>query len=377
MYVQLAIFLLAYLGLMIYKESGTPFQRQQAHKKYVIFMMALLILQSGLRNVAVGDDTYQYYHLFDSIMHSSWNQVVSGNILLGSKDLGYSILSKLFSIVFPSYRLFLIAIAVLFFTALGRLLYRYLDNNLDVFVSVALYQCLYYGFFSITGLRQTIATAFLLLALPFALEKGKSKMNAIWFWALLLLATTIHKSAYLFAPVYFLPRIRNNQVVLWGAIVLFVTMFYAGPTIGIFLIASDFENFAHYLEQGDTIGATVFTLFIITIYLFVFFKFKTINSFSESNHVFTSSIAIAASLSPLLILNSNNMRIVQYYSVFAIFILPMICRAYSVYFGKKQLYYMVFALFAAYTIMRHEPYAFFWQDMAFEDTGMMLNDSNL
>ena len=377
MFVQLVIFILAYFGLWMYKENGTPFQRQQAHKKYVIFLMVLLILQSGLRNVAVGDDTYQYYSHFDSVMKSTWSQVLFDATLQGAKDPGYSILTKLFSMVFPSYRLYLIAIAIFFFTALGRLLYRYLGTNLDVFVSVALYQCLYYGFFSITGLRQTIATGILLFALPFALEKRAWFKNAFWFWAFLFLATTIHKTAFLFAPVYFLPRIRNNKIVFWGALILFVPMFSAGSFIGPFLAASDFEQYAHYLEQGDTLGATVFTIFIVTVFLAVFFKLKTINSFSPYNHVFTTAIAIAMFLSPLLILNPNNMRIVQYYSIFALIILPMICKAYSGYLGKRQLYYILFAVLALYTIMRNQPYAFFWQDMAFEDTGVILNDSNL
>lgn len=377
MFIQLIIFILAFVGLMVYKEDGTSFQRQQARKKYVIFLMVLLMLQSGLRNVAVGGDTYQYYFLFESVMKSTWSQVLFDAGIEGAKDPGYSVLTKLFSLIIPSFRWYLIAIAIFFFTALGRLLYKYLDSNLDVLVSLALYQCLFYGFFSITGLRQTIATALLLFALPLAIETRNGLRDTIWFWVLLFLASTIHKSAVLFAPVYFFPRIRNNKIMFWGAIILFVPMFSAGAYIGPLLVGSDFENYAHYLEQGNTLGANVFTLFIVMLFLAVFLNLKKINSYSPYNHVFTSTIAIATFLSPLLVLNPNNMRVVQYYSIFTLIILPMICKAYSSYLGKRQLYYILFVVFAIYTIMRHEPYAFFWQDMAFEDTGIILNDSKL
>ena len=67
MYIKLIIFFLALIGLSVYKETGTPLQQKNARKKYIIFMMLLLVLQSGLRNLAVGGDTYQYYWNFKEV----------------------------------------------------------------------------------------------------------------------------------------------------------------------------------------------------------------------------------------------------------------------------------------------------------------------
>lgn len=374
MYIQLFIFFLALIGLSIFKETGTPLQQNNARKKYIIFMMVLLILQSGLRNLAVGGDTYQYYHLFKFASDSSWQQLFLYASLPDSKDPGFSILCKVFSTIFPSYRLFLIAVAIFFFSVLGRFLYDNLQSNLDVLVSISLYECLYYGFFSITGIRQTVATAFLLFALSIILKRGYGTKNTLSFFALFLLACTLHKSAFLFLPFYFLPRLRNNRIVFWVAFVLFVPMFSAGSFLGGFLEDTAFEQYAHYMEQSETTGAIVFTLYIVLLALAVFIKLKTINSYSNSYHVFTSAIAIALLLSPLLVLDPNNQRIVQYYSIFGLIILPQICRAYSGTIPKRLVYISIFAVLAAYTILRHEPYAFFWQDMTFEFSGEILND---
>ena len=292
----------------------------------------------------------------------------------GIKDPGYVILSKLFATIIPSFRLYLIAIAIFFFFALGRLLYKYLNSNLDVLVSIALYECLYYGFFSITGLRQTIATAILLFALPIVLNEKNSSKDAIKFFVWIFIASTIHKSAFLFVLVYFLSRIRNNRWVFLGSFAMFVPMFSIGSVLGPLLENSVFENYAHYMEQSDTTGAVVFTLYIVMLTLAVFIKLKTINAYLNYNYVFTSAIAIALLLSPLLVLDPNNQRIVQYYSIFGLIVLPQICRAYSGVVPKRLISISIFAVLAAYTVLRHESYAFFWQDMIFEFSGEILND---
>lgn len=374
MYFQLLIFLLALIGLGIYKETGTPLQQKNARKKYIIFMMVLLILQSGLRNLAVGGDTYQYYHIFKFASDSSWQQLFMYASLPGSKDPGFPILCKAFSTIFPNYRLFLIAVAVFFFSVLGRVLYDNLQSNLDVLVSISLYECLYYGFFSITGIRQTLATAILLLALLIILKRGYSTKNTLSFFALFLLACTLHKSAFLFLPFYFLPLLRNNRIVFLFAFVLFVPMFSAGSYLGGFLEDTTFEKYAHYMQQSKTTGAIVFTLYIVLLALAIFIKLKSINAYSNCYHVYTSAIAIALLLSPLLVLDPNNQRIVQYFSIYGLIILPQLCRAYSRWISQRVLCISIFAVLAAYTLLRHEPYAFFWQDMVFELSGEIVND---
>lgn len=365
---------MALFGLFIFRESGSLQQQGRARKRYVIFIMFFLILQSGLRNLAVGSDTLAYYHMFDSVMNSSWEKIWNDISLQNGHDFGYTILCKLFSVVCPSYRIFLIAVALLFFVAIGRLMYRYLNSNTEILVSVALYECLYYGFFSITGLRQTVATAVLLYALPFVLSDSQRFKNIVKFLICLFVASTIHKSAFLFAPFCILPYIRRNRIVFFLSFALFVPMFSVGNAFAGFLVGTDFEQYAHYMQQSETTGAVFFTWYIVFLSVLVFLKLRNINSYSKYNYVFTSAIAVSLLLSPLLALDPNNQRIVQYYSIFGILVLPQVCRAYSGLNNSKILYYIVFSVLFFYMISRVSPYAFFWQDMQFGDTGMILND---
>ena len=75
-YIQLLIIILGFFALKYIGTAETP-HSQSSHKKYVIFMMFLLTLQSGLRNVAVGTDTYAYYLQFVEVSNTSWSNLLN------------------------------------------------------------------------------------------------------------------------------------------------------------------------------------------------------------------------------------------------------------------------------------------------------------
>lgn len=372
MHVQLVVFIFALLGLIWFKETGSIFNQYKKRKRYVIFMMFLLSIQSGLRNLGVGADTYAYMQMFYNDINESWSYFVS-NLFYGNiKDIGYHLISKLFGTFIPNFRCFLIVIAILFFGALGSFFMRYLKSNYEVCVSIALYECLYYSFFSITGLRQTIATAILLYAVKYAIDKKIAK-----YIMLILIATTIHKTALLFAPFYLLGIIKKNRIIFIVAFLLFVPMFFAGNFLGNILRDTSMENYAHYLDQKDTNGAYVFTIYIMLLAVLTFIKLRDVNKLAEGCNMITSSIAIALFLSPLLILDANNQRIVQYYSVFGLIILPRLCTVYSNFKFKRLVYMIVFFVFALYTLHRRVEYKFYWQDMILvgKDASFIINDN--
>lgn len=368
MIVQLVFFILLIIGVNVFSQNNNSFERNKnAHRSFIIFAMVLCALQSGLRNVAVGTDTYAYYLDFESIYYSSWESMLNSFILYLTtgigKDPGYLLFVKLFASIIPSFRAFLIFIAVSFFLSLGRILYKYTKSNYEVLVALALYQCMYYSFFSITGLRQTLATALLLFAVPYAIDKKK------WKYVLfVLLAVTQHKSALLFLPFYFLGYIKNTRRVLLIAFISFIPMLSFGDIFAKYLTSGTvFEQYAHYLEGSDKAGAYTFTAYMILLVVFTSLKNNSIKSESPYNYIFVSAVAVALTLTPLTMIDPNNMRVVQYYSVFGLLILPKICGAYSQSLGKKNIYTIVFMVLAVYTLMRNNAYAFCWQEMQLDD----------
>lgn len=361
MYIQLLIFILAYCSYLVCKKNNI-LQNNIVRKNYIIFIMILFIIQSGFRHLAVGDDTFAYYEMFEGIKRTNWSDLFNAFFTPAQtdiKDPGYHILQKFFASILPSYRLFLIAIAILFFSALGKILYKYTNSITEVLVAAAVYQCLYYSFMSITGLRQTIATAFLLFSVPYLIDKKWIK-GAI----LILLAATQHKSALLFCGFAFLPYIKNSRLLLISAFIGFIPMLlYGGQIAEFFIEGTQFEQYSNYLNQYEGAGAYSFMVFILLLSACLFFQNKHICMMGAYNYIFINAIAIALFLTPLTMINPSNMRIVQYYSIFALITLPLLCTAYN---NKVNfnVYEIVFLVLAIYTVFfRHAEYGFFWQKM--------------
>jgi hypothetical protein len=365
MWVQLFIFIIAFIGLNLYPERGDEYQQQQARKKYIILIMALLALQSGLRHLAVGTDTFAYYREFNSIKNSSFNEMLTSFVTFvktdtGGKDPGYRIFQYLFATIIPSFRIYLIAIAVFVFTALGRLLYRYTDSNKEVLVAVALYQCLFYSFFSITGLRQTIATGFLLFAVPYVFDKR-------WTKALILiaLAATQHKSALLFVPFCALPYVKKTGTLLVISFITFIPMWKMGGAIAKFFMAGTrFEQYMAYLNAYEGAGAYNFTAFIIFFCVCLLFKYRRVNECGEYSYVFVNATAVALALTPLTMIDPSNMRIVQYYSIFSLISLPQFLTVFRRDNLATDVHMLVFLILGTFTLIsNHADYGFFWQEM--------------
>jgi len=361
--VQFFVFLLALIGLKIFEEKGSEFNRNRQRKKYISFMMWVFIFQSGLRRHDVGPDTGGYMRMFYETLDTPWSFLTNDFIAFinydEGKDPGYFILSKVFGEFFPSYQLFLIFIAIIFFLGLGKVLYKYLNTNEEVLVALGLYQSLYYGFMSITGHRQTIATGLLLFAVPFILDKKWIKAAALF-----LLAITQHKSAILFGGFFLLPFVKEkHKMILAGSFVAFPIMMSAGTRVASFFIEDTrMEQYAEFLEYYEGAGAYFFAAFILLLGACLWWKGKYLAQINNNNKVFMCAIAVAIMLTPLTMINQSNMRIVQYYSIFTLIVLPLFLTVYQKNVKINYIHYLFFIFFALYTIIKKPiPYYFFWQ----------------
>lgn len=364
MYVQLVIIVLGFLALKWYPQVGSEKNQVRQHKRYIVFMMVLLTLQSGLRHVAVGSDTFAYYNTFLVVQNSSWNilwQDCLDFFYYGEgKDPGYYLALKAIQLILPTYQLYLIGLAAFVFYGLGKILCKFTRSNYEILLAMALYQCLYYSFFSITGHRQTMATGFLFLALPYVLKR-----KPVQFCLLVLISATQHKSALLFAPFYFLPLLKVSKTMLVGSLALFVPMWiWGGKIAGYMMMSVSMDQYANYLVYYDGAGAYGFAAFILLLGISLLLSHQKIVSEENNTAMILNAVAVAIILTPLTMINPSNMRIVQYYSIFGLIALPWAIKNMSISSNVKDSYNLIVIFLAIYTIMRNSPYAFFWQDMA-------------
>lgn len=174
----------------------------------------------GLGDMLGGYDRYIYGDVFDSIANvtnagkSYWtNDCFS----FFPSEGGWTVLNILMSFFTDNRYIFILAVTLLTYTLLFISLRRYASNYpfaLVLFLGLWFY-------FSFTYLRQVLGATLVWLSIPYIVKRNPWK-----FCAIVLLAWTIHKSAIIFLPVYFIAHrsYTRRQILAFMALALVVGM---------------------------------------------------------------------------------------------------------------------------------------------------------
>ena len=369
MVIQLLVLFISLMGLDYFNQQRylKDWDDNRTRRYYIIFCCVLLILQSGLRNVAVGTDTYAYKLAFDAIGKQSWSDILDEfyrvYVLGQGKDAGYYLFVKIFHVFSDNYQVYLITIAALFFTSLGRFIYLNTNNLRGIFVAMCVYQVFFYGFFSITGIRQTIATAFVLFAYDFVIKR-----HLVFFLLLCFMAALIHKSALLFIPFYFLSNFKHPVKALSIILILLPVIFVLIRPITQFLTSFSFsESYASYANSTyETQGAQMFLVYMLVITIGVLYFRRKFRQADENTYRALNGFCLALFFTPLTWVDPSLMRVVMYYSIFTLFLLGNVVDCFNSAYSKSSnnMVILILIVFCAVLIRRNADYAFFWEQMA-------------
>lgn len=358
------IFITILLGLIFSDPKITPWSEEIKRKRYIRILSIILILQSGLRNVAVGADTFAYYRAFERVKQMDWNSILKAfsNYYLNGvgKDPGYGILQKVVQYVIGDYQVFLFLIAMLFFTALGNFVYKNTTRLFEALFAFTLYSTLFYNFFSITGHRQTIATAALLFAYEFL-----KKRKFLPFLFIILGASTIHISCLIFVPFYFLAIMKRPRLILALVIIIYPVLYFNSNIISSFFIGlvPNYEKVGHF---ENLTPYTFISLIVLTGLVALLFSKKMIEEHPISSQ-YCIAIAIALFFTSQILEIHGFMRIVQYYSIFVIVLIPSLISFFPVDNEKiRRTVYgsaLVILLLLYINSGWFPDYKFFWQEM--------------
>ncbi len=336
---------------------------QQKRKIFCWISSVSWILISGLRHESVGADTLKYADSFERAGRTSWGEVFGAlyrvyfqgytsqssaeNFLY--KDPGYLLFQKVMHIFTDNYQVYLIIIAVIFFAAMGRFIYK---NSEDPCFSFILFSTLFYSFYAITGHRQTLATA-LIVFIGYEFIKERK----FWRFALVaLLAFMLHKSALVFVPFYFFSRIKitgKYLAVLGG----FTAVVFAigGRAILWFANLVGYEKDAVYEAPTYT-----FTFLMVLVAVVVLLCYRYFNEKTPHKNIEVSATTLAGVFALLTLLDQSMMRVQQYYSLTMMLSLPS---AFTTFKPKNRLLVTMLCVTALLILfIRNRPqYIFFWQ----------------
>lgn len=355
MIVQYLVIFLCLLGGAFYK-TDSP----KNVGKYITYAMVVFVLQSALRDFEVGSDTQNYVRQYGEAMEMSWQEIYQNFIDVYKfgvgKDAGYPAFQKLISYVVPTARLYLFVVAIVFFTALGRVMKEFLTTRKEVFISLCYYQALFYSFYSVTGIRQVLATSFAFWAV-IALKKQRP-----WyvFVALLVAGAIMHKSVLVCLPIYFLfERVNKPKLALLTSYAAFPLMFVFGRVIASYMVAvSAQEVYEMYSNsEFEAKGAAVFAIGLIGVNIFTFFQLKNLSG-EKYMPFLVNMLAIATVFTPMAWIDPSLMRVTQYFSLFTLLLVPFIYRNLD---KNSTSFYVLFVMLCLLIVLRHNyEYSFGW-----------------
>lgn len=312
----------------------------------------VLCLQSGLRNLAVGPDTYGYYLSFQRIIGWSWNDIFDNfrtvYVDKDGKDAGYALLEKVFQLFTTDFRIFLIAVAVLVFSSIGRLMKRYFSTSAQVFDAVLVYLMLFYSFMSITLIRQSISISLSIQCFFLLQEKKYVKYTLLG-----VLAFTIHKSAIIIVLYPVLCRLSTKFLLKICWVLLGVAIAFRSYIVDMTREEAGYDPFEAATPWKLIALFTVVSLLIV--YLFIYGRYK-----GENKPLVNIYLPVIAMI-PLLGNDSLFMREILYCSIYSIVLIPKILQNLFAREGLLRNVARIIMIIIILTIVG--PYKFMWQDM--------------
>ena len=211
--INMTTLLLLFLFLLYYLTKRLP--EEEAPKRFIYCTSFVLILVSGLRHEAVGNDTLAYMMSFEDTLDTSWSEILSNfaNNYLNplsneGKDPAFKIFEKLVGTVLPNSRLYLFVIAAILLTSIGYFIHTFSVDLRSTLFCYVFYISMFYGYLPNSAIRQSLALSIVLFAYCLAFKR-----NLIWSVLLVLLASTFHKSALL-ALLFFMFIKYSNYIIL-------------------------------------------------------------------------------------------------------------------------------------------------------------------
>ncbi|MEE1013325.1 MAG: EpsG family protein [Clostridia bacterium] len=342
------------------KEKSKAFE-----KKLYLFVALYMVALCGFRAYGgmthVGIDTYGYYTSYINKIRWNLSDIFQEDV----SDKGYVLLEWCLSNLGVSFWVVLLLSAVVYVGAMAIYIYRYSQNrwmSLFIFVAMGLYT------FAFSAIRQSIAMGICMGAYMLS-QKVSGWKGFLGFVVLVWLASTIHASAIVFLPVYFLGKLpyRNTTIILMLGIAA-ITMLFKNQFANLIvqLAAETSDKYESY-EMVENAGAGM--LLYLFVLMTIVLRLLVSGGMAEAGKTDNSAyfLLFMLILFPAVQSGGAMMRIYYYYYMFLIVYLPNMLE--SIEDRKtKQLAYVMLSFFLIYFYITMDratlqlvPYQFFWQ----------------
>ena len=322
-----------------------------------------------MRHPDVGEhsDTWNYLNSFDYSQFISWGDVFKQFIPtyfaptydgLLSKDPGFTVFEKIVRIFTSDYQVYLIVIAILCIVPLSLFIYKNVKNYTSILLAYSYYVYFYFSYIPNSSIRQSLALGLLFFSYDY-LQKNKLIKSLL----ILVLASTLHKSVFIFALFVILHRMGLHKIVFTNAIWLFFIVLFSYQVFAPLLaqlgdVYSVYANTDFYTTHQRSYTYLAFSLLIYLLILIPLITKKE-NEFEDYRMAYLAS-SFALLLTPLLLLEPTILRIIVYFAVWNFVLIPHSVNLYEKSMGNVILIVLI-VLFLMTSFRVTNDYRFFWQ----------------
>jgi len=335
--------------------------RKTGRALYISAAFLLFLAVMTLRAVWVGIDTGTYVIMLRYAGQISYEGYMESGFIWFIKMLAYASQN-------PQWLFFVTGVIILF--PVFRLIYKYSAMPL---VSVLLYACDIFSF-HITGMRQSLAMAFLIFSFDFIVKK-----KLLPFLILVFTASLFHKSAVIFAAAYPLSFVEINKKNIAAALVaaILCLAFFSIFSAGLFYVLPSYEVYTESVWYGNETKIASIVQFSIALAVFAgsyFLYNKRKTAFDgKARREFNALLWISLMSACVFLISFKATlfsRAALYFSVFNIALLP---NAVNLAGGKAKMFLMViviifFFIYGSIVLYYRPdwsgaiPYNFFWEN---------------
>lgn len=323
---------------------------------FLIFLASMLLfLISSFRSISFGTDTIGYVNSYILLGYRNLSDLWLNFITNTGKDPFFYLVSKIVNLTGASYQIWLAAIAGIFSYSIAKLIDKYSEEPYLSFVSLI---SLGYFYFSLTGLRQTMALSFIVLSYNYLRER-----KLIAFVTLVIMGSLFHSTAIIFLIAYPISNIKVGWKQTLGILMLFIGVYFFKNQVR--EIISYFNIIEVYQSYNEREVALSFSGFIIQLFIYLFclwFKDDILKDDIKNQSLY-NLLFLGLVFQLLAVIIAEFFRISMYFSIFGIILIPNALNKIKDKNLKIIVYLLVFSAFMLYLFRNgtFNGYKFYWQ----------------
>lgn len=280
-----------------YKKMYIKEQKNNLKITYLLFVLLTILiptLVAGFRNITVGTDVGgTYLNIF--------NAIASKNFTI--RDLGYGLINYFSLLISNDYQVLIFITSLIFEIVSFIGIYRQSDNPV---ISTLLFFFTNVFFISMNMIRQSLATAIFILSIPFLIDRKPVK-----YFLINLIAFSIHSSAFLYFPLYFIANKKLKKRYVFFLILIFLLFKTALSNLFInfsYNISFFRTYFSWYISSYHSTGEFNFFSILINSFILVYLLSLYKSASDDKRYIFLLWTQL---ISLLFLILSSNLPLVQ------------------------------------------------------------------